>query len=78
MCSRCRRRQCARYSALPDRLVAGHRQLEVLEHGVVLEHRRLLELAADAGLRDLRLGMRQQIDASGRTRPSLHPAASCP
>ena len=38
---------------LPERLVAGQRQLEVLEHGQLLEHRRLLELPADAGLRDL-------------------------
>jgi hypothetical protein len=35
------------------RLSAFHRELEVLEHRVVLEDRRLLELAADAGVRDL-------------------------
>ena len=47
------RRRQPRDQRLPERLVAGQRQLEVLEHGQVLEHRRLLELAADAGLRDL-------------------------
>ena len=43
---------------------------------VVLEHGRLLELAADAGLRDLRLGQARQIDGlaeerSARVRPRL-------
>ena len=45
-----------------DALVGLERQLQVLEHGEPLEHRRLLELAADAQLRDLRLGVAQQVD----------------
>src|SRR5690606_24614818 len=45
----------------PDRLVAGCRKLEVLEHRVVLEHRRLLELATDSSLRDFRLAHREQV-----------------
>ena len=45
-----------------DAFVAGHRELEVLEHTVRLEDRRLLELATDAERGDLGLGESQQID----------------
>ena len=48
----------------PGAALAGHRQLEVLEHGVLFEHRRLLELAPDAGLGDLRLREPQQVDGT--------------
>ena len=41
-----------------------------LEHRVLLEHGRRLELAADAELGDRRLVERGQIDASGRTSAS--------
>ena len=54
----------------PERLASGEGELEVLEHRQVLEHGRLLKLPADARLRDLRLGQRQQIDVPsepGRT-----------
>ncbi len=44
--------------------VGLQRELEVLEHGQLLVDRRLLELAADAGLRDLRLGQAQQVDVA--------------
>ena len=63
MRSRCSAGAAARAARCQNDFVAGQRQLEVLEHGELLEHRRLLKLAADAGLRDLRLGQRQQIDA---------------
>ena len=46
----------------PHALVGLHRELEVLEHRVVLEDRRLLELAADAGVRDLGLGQLREVD----------------
>src|SRR6202008_688513 len=42
-------------------LVRLHRELEVLEGGMVLEDCRLLELAADAGMRDLGLGEPRQV-----------------
>ena len=42
-------------------LLAGQRQLQILEHGVALKHRRPLELAADAALRDLVLAELRQI-----------------
>jgi hypothetical protein len=47
---------------LPHRLVTRHGQLEILEHGVVLEYRRLLEFAPDARLGDLGSVYGQQID----------------
>jgi hypothetical protein len=56
------RRVRAGEQAAPDALVGLHRQFEVLEHRVVLEDRRLLELAADAGVRDLGLGHARQVD----------------
>ena len=46
----------------PHALVGLHRELEVLEHAVVPEHRRPLELAADAGMRDLGLGQAREVD----------------
>jgi hypothetical protein len=60
-------------------LVGLHRELEVLERAVVLEDRRLLELAPDAGVRDLRLGKPREVDglaeerapASGRVLPVI-------
>ena len=61
MCSRCAG-VSRRDSVFQNDLSPAKRQLEVLEHRQVLEHGRLLELAADAGLRDLRLGQLQQID----------------
>src|SRR6185369_10815786 len=45
-----------------DALAGLERQFQVLEHGELLEHRGLLELAADAHLGDLRLGVAQQVD----------------
>eukprot|EP01022_Parablepharisma_sp_SALTPOND_P030357 TRINITY_DN760_c2_g2_i2.p2 TRINITY_DN760_c2_g2~~TRINITY_DN760_c2_g2_i2.p2 ORF type:complete len:1280 (+),score=504.50 TRINITY_DN760_c2_g2_i2:6407-10246(+) len=45
-----------------DALVHLHGQFQVLEHGVLLEHGRALELAADAGVRDLILGHPGQVD----------------
>ena len=47
---------------LPERLVAPDGELEVLEHGQALEHSRLLKLAPDARLCDLRFRQRQQVD----------------
>ena len=55
----------------PERLVAGQRQLEVLEHRQLLEHGRLLKLAADAGLGDFRLGQREQVDLRPEPRRAL-------
>ena len=40
-------------SVFQNDLSPGERELQVLEDRQLLEHRRLLELAADAGLRDL-------------------------
>ena len=47
--------------------LARERQLAVLEHGQALEHRRLLELAADAEIGDRRLVEPGQVDARRRT-----------
>ena len=55
----------------PHALVGFHRELEVLEHGVVLEHGRLLELAADAGVRDLGLGQAREVDRLAEERGAL-------
>ena len=63
---------------LPERLVAPERELEILEHRQLLEHGRLLKLAADARLCNLGLGERQEIDVLARTTPCPDPAASCP
>ena len=62
--------------ALPHALVGFHRELEILEHRVLLEHRGLLELAADPGMGDLRFGHAQQVDGLAeerrtRIRPGL-------
>ena len=53
---------------VPDGFLAGCGELEVLEHGVMLEDRRLLEFSADPRLGDLRLGEREQIDALAEPR----------
>ena len=53
------------------RLVGFQRQLQVLEHGELLEHRRLLELAPDAHLRDLGFGVAQQVDRAAEENPPL-------
>ena len=45
-------------------LVGLERELQVLEHAELLEHRGLLELAADAQLGDLRLVVAQQVDGA--------------
>jgi hypothetical protein len=42
-------------------LVGLHGQLQVVEHRVVLEHRGFLELAADAGVGDLRFGHAREV-----------------
>src|SRR4051812_22528498 len=47
-----------------------HRELEVLEHAMVLEHSRLLKLAADSGVRDLRFGEACEIDGLAEERGS--------
>jgi hypothetical protein len=44
--------------------VGAQRQLEVLEHAELLVHRGLLELAADADLRDVGLAQAQQVDVA--------------
>jgi hypothetical protein len=41
-------------------------QLQVLEHGELLKHRGLLKLAANAKLRNLRLGVAQQINGAAK------------
>src|SRR4030095_4847767 len=46
----------------PHALVGLARELEILEHGVVFEHRRLLKLASDASTRYLGLGKAREID----------------
>ena len=69
MRSRCSSSRAARRACARTRLSALQRELEVLEHRVVLEHRRLLELAADARARDLRLRHAREVDASGRRTP---------
>ena len=56
----------AREEAAQHALVARACELEVLEHRVLLEHRRALELAADAEPRDLVLAQLREIDASAR------------
>jgi hypothetical protein len=71
-------RQRARRAAA-HALVGLHREFQVLEHGHGLEHGRLLELAPDAGLRDLRLGERVRsmvwpknaVPESGRVLPVI-------
>ena len=52
----------------PHPLVAFLRELEVLEHGVALENGRLLELAADTRIGDLRLGKAREIDGLAEKR----------
>src|SRR6185295_18688175 len=47
--------------------------LEILEHGEVLEYRRRLELAADAGLHDLVLLQLRQLLAAKLDRPGGGP-----
>jgi hypothetical protein len=56
------RRVELREKAAPDALVGLHRQFEILEHRVVLENGRLLELAADADVRNLGFGEPRQVD----------------
>ena len=51
-----------RVEAETHALVGLHRQLQVLEHAVLLEYRGLLELAADAGVGDFRFGQFCKID----------------
>ena len=46
----------------PHALVGLPRELEVLEHRVLGEHRRLLEFAADAGVGDLGFGQSREVD----------------
>jgi hypothetical protein len=58
----------------PERFRTGQRELEVLEHGELLEHRRFLELASDARLRDLGLAEAQQVEAAPEPhRPGVWP-----
>src|SRR5690606_35767621 len=52
----------ARTQAGPYRLVGLLRQFEVLEHAQGLEHSRLLELAADAGLGNFHLAHAGQVE----------------
>ena len=69
----------AQHQALPPAPVGLDGELEVLPDGVLLEHRRLLELASDAGLRDRGLGQPRHVDrlaeehvpASGRVLPVM-------
>jgi hypothetical protein len=62
------------FEAAPDALVGLHRQFEVLEHRVVLENRRLLELAADADVRDLGFGEPRQVNGlTEEDRPFVGP-----
>jgi len=44
-----------RFEARPDRFIGLHRQFQIVVNAHGFEHGRLLELAADARLRDLRL-----------------------
>ena len=53
----------------PHRLVGFLRQLQVFEHAQGFEHRRLLELATDAGLGDLHFAHLRQVE--GFTEPGL-------
>ena len=46
----------------PHALVGLAREFEVLEHRVIGEHGRLLELAADAAIGDFRLGQAREVD----------------
>src|SRR6202158_6128986 len=60
----------------PDALVTLLRELQVLEHGVLLEHRGLLKLAADARGGDFGFGKAREIDGlpekrGARIRPGL-------
>jgi hypothetical protein len=67
------------HQAFPHALVGLHRQFEVLEHRVLLEDGRLLELAADADVGDFRFGQRvrsmvwpkKALPESGRVLPVM-------
>ncbi len=64
----------AREQAAAHALVGLHRQFEVFEHRVVLEHGRLLELAADAGVGDLGFAQSRQVDRlAEENRPLVGP-----
>src|SRR5258708_12725538 len=54
-------------------LVAPERELEVLEHRQPLEHRWLLELAADSRLGNLRLRQLEQVDLTKKGRAPIGP-----
>ena len=70
-------RRLARPQAEPRAAVAGQRQQQIVPDGVRLEHRRLLELAADAQRGDRRLIQLRQVGVLGRTPPCRYPAGSC-
>jgi hypothetical protein len=61
-CGRAARRQARNRLARTRRSAAG--QLQVLEHAELLVDRGLLELAADADLRDVGLAQAQQVDGA--------------
>src|SRR3569833_87340 len=55
-------RRQSREKATPYRPVTRHGQLEILEHSVLPEHGRLLELATDTRLSNFRLRVREQVN----------------
>ena len=50
----------------PHTLVGFQGQLQILKHGELLKHRGLLKLAANAKLRNLRLGVAQQVNGAAK------------
>ena len=50
----------------PHALVGFQGQLQILKHGELLKHSGLLELAANAKLRNLRLGIAQKINRAAK------------
>jgi hypothetical protein len=57
--------------------LAVQRQFDIVPDRMAFEHRRLLELAADAELGDIRLVLFGQVDLPLKNTSPLHPAGSC-
>ena len=76
-CGRFLRASRAKNRRPRGRAVAGQRQLQVIEHALAFEDRRLLELAADPEVGDRGLVETGEVDVRRRRGPRRCPAGSC-